>query len=69
MVLIYKVTFQKLLLKKNKVFTLTLNAPEIHLKMSSAGFVCCKYLPYITHDLSIEANKVYPEQTAPIGSV
>ena len=41
----------------------------MHLKMSSAGVACCKYLPNITHDLSIEANSVDQEQTAPLGSV
>ena len=37
--------------------------------MSSAEVVCCKKLPNITDELSIEANRVYPEQTAPIGAV
>ena len=37
--------------------------------MSSAEVVCCKYLPYITDELSIAANSVDPEQTAPIGAV
>ena len=37
--------------------------------MSSAEVVCCKYLPNITNELSIEANSVDPEQTAPIGAV
>ena len=37
--------------------------------MSSAEVVCCKYLPNITDELSIEANSVDPEQTAPIGAV
>ena len=41
----------------------------MHLKMSSAEVVCCKYLPSITVELSIEANRVEPEQTAPIGAV
>ena len=41
----------------------------MHLKMSSAEVVCCKYLPSITDELSIEANSVDPEQTAPIGAV
>ena len=36
--------------------------------MSSAEVVCCKWLPNITEELSIEANSVDPEQTAPIGS-
>ena len=31
--------------------------------------VCCKVLPNITDELSIEANSVEPEQTAPIGAV
>ena len=50
---------------------LTLKEPrkKMHLKMSSAVVVCCKYLPSITDELSIEANSVYPEQTAPIGAV
>ena len=39
------------------------------LKLSSAEFVCCKSLPNITDELSIEANSVDPEQTAPIGAV
>ena len=37
--------------------------------MSSAEVVCGKYLPNITDELSIEANSVDPEQTAPIGAV
>ena len=37
--------------------------------MSSAEVVCCKYLHNITDELSIEANSVDPEQTAPIGAV
>ena len=41
----------------------------MHLKMSSAELVCCKLLPSITDKLSIEANSVDPEQTAPIGEV
>ena len=41
----------------------------MHLKMLSAEVVCCKYLPNITDELSIEANSVDPEQTAPIGAV
>ena len=36
----------------------------MYLKMSSAEVVCCKQLPYITDELSIEANSVDPEQTA-----
>ena len=42
---------------------------KIHLKMSSAEVVCCKQLPSITYELSIEANSVVLEQTAPIGAV
>ena len=38
---------------------------KMHLKMSSAEVVRCKYLPSITDELSIEANSVAPEQTAP----
>ena len=41
----------------------------MHLKMSSAEAGCCKYLPNITDELSIEANSVDPEQTAPKGAV
>ena len=41
----------------------------MHLKMSSAEVICCKYFPNITDKLSIEANSVDPEQTAPIGAV
>ena len=41
----------------------------MHLKMSAAVVVCCKQLPIITDQLSIEANSVDPEQTAPIGAV
>ena len=37
--------------------------------MSSAEVVCSKLLPLITDKLSIEANSVAPEQTAPIGAV
>ena len=50
---------------------LTLNArrKKMHLKMSFAEDVCCKYLPSITDELSIEANCVDPEQTDPIGAV
>ena len=36
--------------------------------MTSAE-VCCKWLPSITDELSIEANSVDTEQTAPIGAV
>ena len=37
--------------------------------MSSAEVVCCKQLPNITDELSIEANSVDSEQTAPTGAV
>ena len=37
--------------------------------MSSAEVVCCKSLFNITDELSIEANSVNPEQTAPVGAV
>ena len=37
--------------------------------MLSAEVTYCKYLLNITDKLSIEANKVDPEQTAPIGAV
>ena len=46
-----------------------LRQEKMHLKMSSAGVVCCKLLPNITYKLSKEANSVVPEQTAPIGAV
>ena len=54
----------------NFSFFLTLKAPrkKYILKMSSAKIVCCEYLPNITDELSIEANSVDPEQTAPIGA-
>ena len=41
----------------------------MHLKMSSADVACCKKLPNITDELSIQANSVDPEQTAPLGAV
>ena len=41
----------------------------MHLKVSSAEVACCKKLPSITDELSIEANSVDSEQTAPIGAV
>ena len=41
----------------------------MHLKMLSAEVVCCKLLPSITDNLSIEANSMDPELTAPIGAV
>ena len=49
---------------------LTLKAPrkKMHLKMSSAEVVCCKYCLTLMTNLSIEVNIVDPEQTAPIGS-
>ena len=37
--------------------------------MSSDEVVCYKQLPNITDKLTIEANSVDPEQTAPIGAV
>ena len=37
----------------------------MHLKMSSAEVVCRKKLPNFTDELSMEANSVDPEQTAP----
>ena len=42
---------------------------KMHLKMSSVEVVCCKKMPNITDELSIEANSLDPEQTAPIGAV
>ena len=41
----------------------------MRLKKSSAEVVCCKKLPNITDELSIEANSLDAEQTAPIGAV
>ena len=38
----------------------------MHLKMLSAEVICCKLLPKINDELSIEANSVDLEQTAPI---
>ena len=37
--------------------------------MSSAEVVYCKWLPNITDELSIVANSVDQDQTAPIGAV
>ena len=37
--------------------------------MLSAEVICCKLLTNIIDELSIEANSVDPEQTAPIGAV
>ena len=37
--------------------------------MSSAEVVSSKKMPNITDELSIEANSMDPEQTAPIGAV
>ena len=36
--------------------------------MSSAEVVCCKKLPSVTDELSIETNSVNPEQTAAVWS-
>ena len=41
----------------------------MYLKKSSAGVVCGELLPNIIDELSIEANSVEPERTAPIGAV
>ena len=56
---------------EKRSYILNLKAPrkKMHLKMSSAEVVCCKQLPNITDELSMEANSVDPEQTAPIGAV
>ena len=57
--------------QENKIYTIvkgreTKSAKKkMHLKMLSAEVICCKYLPNITDNLSIEANSVDPEQTAP----
>ena len=37
----------------------------MHLKMLSAYVICCTYLP----NISVEANSVDPDQTAPTGAV
>ena len=37
--------------------------------MSSAEVVCCRLLPNMTDELSIEANSVNPGQTVPKGAV
>ena len=37
--------------------------------MLSAEVFCCKLFPSITDELSIDANSMDPEQTAPIGAV
>ena len=55
--------------KDGHEFTLKAPSKKMHLKMSSAEVVCCKQLPNITVESSIEANSVDPEQTAPIGAV
>ena len=41
---------------------------KMHLKMSSAEVVCCKYLSSITDELCIETNSVDPEQQSDLGS-
>ena len=41
----------------------------MYLKLSSAEVVCCESLSSITDELSIEANSVDPEQTAPLRAV
>ena len=41
----------------------------MHMKMTSAEVVCCKYCLTLLTNLSIEANGVDPCQTAPIGAV
>ena len=57
--------------KKKTILVLTLKVPrkKMHLKMSSAEVVCCRYLLSITDQLTIKANSVDPEQTAYIGAV
>ena len=41
---------------------------KMNLEMSSAEVVCCKKLPSITDELSIEANSVDPEGAVWSGS-
>ena len=41
----------------------------MHLKITPALVICCIYLLVFLTNLSIEANKVDPDQTAPIGAV
>ena len=38
-------------------------------KNASENVVCCKLLPSITDEFSIEANRVDPEQTTHMGAV
>ena len=40
----------------------------MHLKMPSAEVVCCKLLPNITDELSIEANSVDSERSTLFGT-
>ena len=58
------------LLCPTQILTICQMAPrkKMHLKMSSDEVVCCKKLPLITDKLSIEANSMDPEQTAPMGA-
>ena len=41
----------------------------MHMKIASTEVICCKKLPSITDEVTLEANSVDPEQTAPIGAV
>ena len=48
---------------------LTLKVPRKNRKCSLLKSSAANKLPSITDELSIEANRVDPEQTAPIGAV
>ena len=65
----YSLDYKYFLESTRAYLTLIVPRKKMHLKMSSAEVVCCKQLPNITDELSIEANSVDPEQTAPIGAV
>ena len=52
--------------RQDTIRNVTLKAPR---RNASENVVCCKLLPNITEELSLEANSVDPEQTAPIGAV
>ena len=41
----------------------------MHLKMTSAEVICCIYLLTLLTNVSVEANSVEPDQTAPVGAV
>ena len=57
------------LTSRTRLLQLTLKAPRKKMHLNMSVVVCCKKMPNITDELSIEANSVAPEQTAPIGAV